>query len=46
MGERLNIEIIKNGETLANCYYHWAGYSNSSVEKIQDVGTKILFSVH
>ena len=32
MGERLNIEIIKNGETLANCYYHWAGYSNSSVE--------------
>jgi len=32
MGERLNIEIIKNGKTLANAYYHWSGYSNSAVE--------------
>ena len=31
MGQRLNIEIVKNGEVLANSYYHWSGYSNSSI---------------
>lgn len=32
MGQRLNIEIVKNGEVLANSYYHWSGYSNSSID--------------
>lgn len=32
MGQRLNIEIIKNGETLANAYYHWSAYTSSSLE--------------
>lgn len=32
MGQRLNIEIVKNGEVLANSYYHWSGYSNSAVD--------------
>jgi hypothetical protein len=32
MGQRLNIEIIKNGETLANAYYHWGAYTSSSLE--------------
>lgn len=32
MGQRLNIEIVKNGEVLANSYYHWAGYSNCAVD--------------
>lgn len=32
MGQRLNIEIVKNGKTLANCYYHWSAYSGSSVK--------------
>jgi hypothetical protein len=28
MGQRLNIEIVKNGDVLANSYYHWSGFSN------------------
>ncbi|MBR6688789.1 MAG: hypothetical protein IKL68_02095 [Clostridia bacterium] len=32
MGQRLNIEIVKNGGVLANSYYHWSGYSNSAVD--------------
>lgn len=32
MGQRLNIEIVKNGKVLANSYYHWAGYSNCAVD--------------
>jgi hypothetical protein len=31
MGQRLNIEIIKNGETIANCYYHWSAYTTSAL---------------
>ena len=31
MGQRLNIEIVKNGDILANSYYHWSGFSNSAV---------------
>lgn len=31
MGQRLNIEIVKNGKVLANSYYHWSGFSNSAV---------------
>lgn len=40
MGQRLNIEIVKNGKILANSYYHWDGYSdcsiNHAVKIIQD----------
>lgn len=32
MGQRLNIEIKKNDKVIANCYYHWSGFSNSSLE--------------
>ena len=31
MGQRLNIEILKNDEILANSYYHWSGFSNCAV---------------
>ena len=31
MGQRLNIEIMKNGETIANCYYHWSAYTTSAL---------------
>lgn len=34
MGQRLNIEIVKNGKVLANSYYHWAGFSNSAVNLV------------
>lgn len=33
MGQRLNLSINKNGKVLANCYYHWSGYTNSAMEK-------------
>jgi len=32
MGQRLNIEIESAGKTLANCYYHWSGYTRSALE--------------
>jgi len=32
MGQRLNVEIKENGEVLANAYYHWSGYTSSSLE--------------
>ena len=31
MGQILNIEIVSNGELLANSYYHWSGYSNTAI---------------
>lgn len=31
MGQRLNIEIVKNRQVLANSYYHWSGFSNNAV---------------
>ncbi|MFV0527298.1 MAG: hypothetical protein ACK5MN_01035 [Lachnospiraceae bacterium] len=30
MGRQLNIEIIENGEALANCYFHWSAHSESA----------------
>ena len=32
MGQRLNIEIVKNNELLANSYYHWAGYTSCAID--------------
>lgn len=32
MGQRLNLEIHKEGEVVANSYYHWSGYTSSSIE--------------
>lgn len=32
MGQRLNLEIKTNDKTLANCYYHWSGYTSSALE--------------
>lgn len=32
MGQRLNIEIVQNGNTLANAYYHWSAYTSSSLQ--------------
>ena len=37
MGQRLNIEIIKNNKTIANCYYHWSAYTFSSLVKASEV---------
>lgn len=32
MGQRLNLEIKKGEECLANSYYHWSGYTFSAIE--------------
>lgn len=32
MGQRLNIEFYVNNKAIANCYYHWSGYSDSAME--------------
>jgi hypothetical protein len=37
MGQRLNIEIHDNFGALANAYYHWSGYTSSSLELTQVV---------
>lgn len=37
MGQRLNIEIVKNGEILANAYYHWSGFSNSAINLTEKI---------
>lgn len=39
MGQRLNVEIIYNDELLANCYYHWGGYSLASIDTIKPIIT-------
>lgn len=41
MGQRLNIEIIKNSKTLANAYYHWSAYSKESAE----MARKIVYAI-
>lgn len=41
MGQRLNVEIKENEKVLANAYYHWSGYTSSSIYITQ----KILESI-
>lgn len=31
MGQRLNLEIIKDEKTIANGYYHWSGFTDSAL---------------
>ena len=43
MGQRLNIQIEANNidtnenEVLANCYYHWSGYTYSAMELVNKI---------
>lgn len=37
MGQRLNIEIIKDGKVVGNCYYHWSAYTLSSLVETSKV---------
>ncbi|MEG0165720.1 hypothetical protein [Anaerorhabdus sp.] len=32
MGQRLNLEIVSKDTCVANAYYHWSGYTSSSLE--------------
>ena len=43
MGQRLNIQIEANNpttdktEVLANCYYHWSGYTSSAMDLVKEI---------
>jgi hypothetical protein len=37
MGQRLNIEIVIDGKTKANAYYHWSGYTKSAVDLVYKI---------
>lgn len=43
MGQRLNIQIEANDtdtnetKVLANCYYHWSGYTSSAMELVKKI---------
>lgn len=37
MGQRLNIEIRKDNEVLANAYYHWSGYTSSALKLTDEI---------
>jgi len=41
MGQRLNIEILENGKVLANSYYHWAGFTSSSLGLVSKIKENI-----
>ncbi|WP_407414235.1 hypothetical protein [Methanobrevibacter sp.] len=36
MGQRLNVEIISRGRTIANVYMHWSAYTSSSLDITKD----------
>lgn len=44
MGQRLNVEIAKNGKTLANSYYHWSAYTSSAME-LTDAIIEIYYDI-
>lgn len=37
MGKRLNIELIVEGKTIANVYYHWRAYTSTSLQLVQQI---------
>ena len=37
MGQRLNIEITDGEKGYANAYYHWSGYTESSLELAKQI---------
>ena len=37
MGQRLVIHCMNGNEELANCYYHWSGYTDSTISHVQQV---------
>ena len=37
MGQRLNIELLNDGKLLANCYWHWKGYTRTAIELTDNI---------
>lgn len=46
MWQRLNIEIRKNNRVLANAYYHWSGYTSSSLRLTEEILCNIDKTYH
>ena len=51
MGQRLNIQIEANDidtnktEVLANCYYHWSGYTSSAMELVNEIVNSGIYNL-
>lgn len=37
MGQRLNIEMIANGKSLVNAYFHWSAYTHEALRMLQEI---------
>ena len=37
MGQRLNVEIFANGESLVNAYFHWSAYTDEALSILQEI---------
>lgn len=37
MGQRLNIEMVANGESLVNVYFHWSAYTDEALSILQEI---------
>ena len=51
MGQRLNIQIEANDtdtnetKVLANCYYHWSGYTSSAMELVYEMVSSGIYNL-
>ena len=51
MGQRLNIQIEDNDtdtnetKVLANCYYHWSGYTSSAMELVNEIVNSGIYNL-
>ena len=51
MGQRLNIQIEANDtdtnetKVLANCYYHWSGYTSSAMELVNEIVNSGIYNL-
>lgn len=37
MGQRLNIEMVANGKSLVNAYFHWSAYTHEALCMLQEI---------
>lgn len=37
MGQRLNVEMIANGESLVNAYFHWSAYTDEAISILKEI---------
>ena len=51
MGQRLNIQIeatdtdTNETKVLANCYYHWSGYTSSAMELVYEMVSSGIYNL-